>query len=143
MSSPPRRSDEARDWEQFVVVLGHPLLSGLREDDPFGPGLLIGIAVAANLGGMGSLIGTPPNILIPLAITMAPGGEAAIVIPVALAASSAMCLPIATPPNALAYATGRCTTADFLRLGAILGVLAPLGAVVWLYLISEAVRRIG
>jgi hypothetical protein len=38
---------------------------------------------------------------------------------------------------------GRCTTADFLRLGAILGVLAPLGAVVWLYLISEAVRRIG
>jgi hypothetical protein len=55
MSSPPRRSDEARDWEQFVVVLGHPLLSGLREDGPFGPGLLIGIAVAANLGGMGSL----------------------------------------------------------------------------------------
>lgn len=38
-----------------------PLVYALREDDPFREGLLLGLCSAANLGGMASLIGTPPN----------------------------------------------------------------------------------
>ena len=33
----------------------------LKDDDNLIRALLVGTAVAANLGGMGSLIGTPPN----------------------------------------------------------------------------------
>jgi len=83
------------------------------------------------------------NILIPICITMAAGAEARIVIPIALAASAAMCLPIATPPNALAYATGRCTTGDFLRLGILMGLLTPLAAVLWVALVLDGVLGIG
>ncbi|QRK08836.1 anion permease [Archangium violaceum] len=38
-----------------------PLVAGLRQDEPFGKALLLGIPVAANLGGMGTVIGSPPN----------------------------------------------------------------------------------
>ncbi len=74
------------------------------------------------------------NILIPLGVTMAAGFEPAIAVPIALAASSAMCLPIATPPNALAFATGRCRTRDFIRMGLIVGAVAPAVAVLWTWI---------
>jgi sodium-dependent dicarboxylate transporter 2/3/5 len=45
----------------MILAMIAPLVASLDEDDPFVPGLLLGVAVAANLGGMGSLIGTPPN----------------------------------------------------------------------------------
>lgn len=83
------------------------------------------------------------NILIPIGITLSVGSEAEIVLPIALAASCAMCLPIATPPNALAFATGRCETRDFIRLGAIIGVIAPLGSVLWVWMIANWARTVG
>ena len=54
------------------------------------------------------------NILAPIAIALAAGFEATVVIPLALGASSAMCLPISTPPNAIAYASGKLESRDFL-----------------------------
>ena len=41
---------------------------------------------------------------------------------VAMGCSAAMALPIATPPNAIAYATGRITARDFLIPGIIAGI---------------------
>ncbi len=79
------------------------------------------------------------NILVPIAITMAASFEAEVVLPIALAASAAMCLPVATPPNALAYATGRCTTRDFLRLGLAIGLITPLVAALWVRFLASAV----
>ncbi len=83
------------------------------------------------------------NILIPIGITMCVGFEAEVVLPIALAASCAMCLPIATPPNALAFATGRCETRDFIRLGGLIGIIAPLGSVLWVWMISTWARSVG
>ena len=45
----------------MMLAILAPLLASMEKDDKLAKGLLIGVAVAANLGGMGSLIGTPPN----------------------------------------------------------------------------------
>ncbi len=50
------------------------------------------------------------------------GGMPALLVGVALASSMGMALPISTPPNALAHATGEIQTAFMARVGVILGV---------------------
>jgi len=45
----------------MLLAMLAPLLATLRPDDRFSTGLVLGIAIGANLGGMASLIGTPPN----------------------------------------------------------------------------------
>ncbi|MEM6911657.1 MAG: DASS family sodium-coupled anion symporter [Verrucomicrobiota bacterium] len=70
--------------------------------------------------------------LLPVAIALTSGiegfSEMSLAFPVAIACSSAMCLPISTPPNAIAYASGLIRTKDYLRAGLLLGALAPLVA---------------
>lgn len=72
------------------------------------------------------------NILAPIGIALGAGYNPQIVIPLALGASAAMCLPISTPPNAIAYSAGRLHNTDFIRGGLIIGILAPLLATLWL-----------
>ena len=52
------------------------------------------------------------------------GGTGTVLIGVAIAASSAMILPISTPPNALAFATGYVQQKDMSKIGIIMGVLS-------------------
>lgn len=52
------------------------------------------------------------------------GGTSTILIGIAIAASSAMCLPISTPPNAIAYSTGLIKQNDMLKAGLICGVIS-------------------
>ena len=52
------------------------------------------------------------------------GGTPTVLIGVAIAASSAMVLPISTPPNALAYATNLVQQKDMVRIGLIVGILS-------------------
>jgi len=77
------------------------------------------------------------NILIPISVTVAMGFEARMAVSIALAASAAMCFPISTPPNALAYATGRCRTKDFIYMGLLMGVLGPVLGLIWTFLIVD------
>ena len=51
------------------------------------------------------------------------GGVPAMIIGVAIAASVAMCLPVSTPPNALAHSTGMITTKQMTTVGIIIGVI--------------------
>ena len=46
-----------------------------------------------------------------------------------------MCLPVSTPPNAIAYAPGKLRASDFLVGGLIVGVLGPGLATLWTYFI--------
>jgi sodium-dependent dicarboxylate transporter 2/3/5 len=71
------------------------------------------------------------NILVPIAVVAAAGAEAQVVLPLALAASSAMMLPISTPPNAIVHATGEISTREMIESGLLLGVVAPLVCVGW------------
>ena len=51
------------------------------------------------------------------------GGLPAMIIGIAIAASVAMCLPVSTPPNALAHSTGMITTKQMATMGIILGIV--------------------
>ena len=52
------------------------------------------------------------------------GGTPTVLIGVAIAASSAMILPISTPPNALAFATGYVKQKDMSMMGIIMGIIS-------------------
>ena len=52
------------------------------------------------------------------------GGTSTVLIGVAIAASSAMILPISTPPNALAFATGYVNQKEMAKMGIIMGIIS-------------------
>ena len=61
------------------------------------------------------------------------GGTPTILIGVAIAASSAMVLPISTPPNALAFATNLVNQKDMSKIGLIMGLLSMVLGYALLY----------
>lgn len=66
---------------------------------------------------------------IPIAIAVAPAigmHPFLLATAVSLAASSGFALPIGTPPNALAYATGRVAMGRFVRAGIVVDILAAI-----------------
>lgn len=52
------------------------------------------------------------------------GGTATILIGIAISASAAMCLPISTPPNAIAHSTGLVEQKDMTKIGFIIGIVS-------------------
>ena len=74
------------------------------------------------------------NLLMPIAVSMAVaieslgdiGGLKMIAICVGLSASMGMSLPVSTPPNALAHATGLLECKDFLRTGPIVSIIGVI-----------------
>ena len=77
------------------------------------------------------------NILVPVAVVLAAGFEAPAVVSLALCASCAMCLPISTPPNAIAFGTGKLEARDFMVGGLLIGLLAPLVTLSWMWLATS------
>ena len=75
------------------------------------------------------------NILVPIGLAAAVGFEPHVVVPIALGASAGMCMPISTPPNALAYASEKLTIKDFISCGVVIGLLAPILSVLWCYIV--------
>ena len=55
----------------------------------------------------------------------------------AIAASSAMVLPISTPPNALAYATNLVKQNDMAKIGLIVGIISMVLGYIMLYFIAK------
>ncbi len=64
------------------------------------------------------------------------GGTSTVLISVAVAASSAMVLPISTPPNALAFATNLISQKDMARIGLIIGILSMVMGGTLLYVLG-------
>ena len=65
------------------------------------------------------------------------GGTATVLIGVAIASSSAMVLPISTPPNALAYATNMVKQNDMAKIGIIVGIISMVLGYGLLYLVAQ------
>ncbi|MCX6244807.1 MAG: DASS family sodium-coupled anion symporter [Bacteroidetes bacterium] len=76
------------------------------------------------------------TVLIPLGMTILVAFKAEIALIIAFSASSAMFLPVSTPPNAIAFSTGLLEQKDFRLGGILIGLLGPVLAILWVLLIS-------
>jgi sodium-dependent dicarboxylate transporter 2/3/5 len=76
------------------------------------------------------------TVMIPLGMAILVGFKTEIALIVALSASTAMFLPVSTPPNAIAFSTGLLEQRDFRIGGFLIGLLGPLLAILWVLLIS-------
>jgi sodium-dependent dicarboxylate transporter 2/3/5 len=75
--------------------------------------------------------------LIPLAFAILPGYEKQAALTIGLSASTALFLPVSTPPNAICFSTGLLKQKDFLLGGILIGILGPLISVLWVLLIAR------
>ncbi|WFB37598.1 DASS family sodium-coupled anion symporter [Kiritimatiellota bacterium B12222] len=112
--------------------------------DAFSPFMLILLFALVGYA-VGNLIShtVSATILVPIAIAMlapdAAVGPAAMIIPIAvigIIVSFAMILPISTPPNAIALATGLIETKDLAKAGWLVGIIGIIftllfGAYIW------------
>jgi solute carrier family 13 (sodium-dependent dicarboxylate transporter), member 2/3/5 len=76
------------------------------------------------------------TVMIPLGMAIMVGFETEIALIIALSASTAMFLPVSSPPNAIAYSTGLLEQKDFRIGGILVGLLGPLLAILWVLLIT-------
>lgn len=79
------------------------------------------------------------NIIIPIALTLASGNAVELVVPIALSASLAMCLPVSTPPNAIVYSAGKLTAAELFAAGLVVAIVGPFVALTWVQIASRFV----
>lgn len=111
------------------------LVSALSMEDT--PAVVIALVFAFITAALSNFMSNTAaaNITIPMGLALAVGCEAQVVVPIALAASAAMCLPISTPPNAIASSSGHLESKDFIVPGLILGLLAVVLSVAWTWLL--------
>lgn len=65
------------------------------------------------------------------------GGTSTVLIGVAIAASSAMVLPVSTPPNALAFSTNLVQQKDMVKIGIIVGVISMVIGYTMMYFVGK------
>ena len=65
------------------------------------------------------------------------GGTSTVLIGVAIAASSAMVLPVSTPPNALAFSTNLVQQKDMVKIGIIVGVISMVLGYTMMYFVGK------
>ncbi|MFH0882860.1 MAG: SLC13 family permease [bacterium] len=61
-----------------------------------------------------------------------------LMIPATISASCAFMMPVATPPNAIIFGTGRLRIADMAKVGLILNLIGAVIITLWLHLIGPA-----
>lgn len=76
------------------------------------------------------------TVLVPLGMALVPGAQLEVALVIALASSTALMLPVSTPPNAVAYATGLLDQKDLLIGGIAMGLLGPVLIILWVLLVS-------
>lgn len=66
------------------------------------------------------------SVLIPISIILTYDNPVALPLVIGLCASTALFLPISTPPNAIAYSSGKVQQRDFAFGGLVMGILGPV-----------------
>ena len=77
------------------------------------------------------------TVLIPLGMAILIGFESQVAIAIGLATSTALFLPVSTPPNAIVYSTGLLEQKDFRIGGILIAILGPLLAVLWVLFLHK------
>lgn len=136
-----RRDVDTIDWNVLILIWGGLAISeGMRESglgeaiaglpvERMGSGWMIGVVVAVLGIGLSTFMSNTAaaGLLVPMALALGIAGREEVAIVAALACSMAMALPVSTPPNAIAYATGRVALGSMARAGAL---VAAAGVVV-------------
>ncbi len=76
------------------------------------------------------------TVLIPLGMTILPANTLEVCMVIGLSASTALFLPVSTPPNAIAYSTGLIEQRDFRLGGMLVGLLGPVLIILWVLLVG-------
>lgn len=76
------------------------------------------------------------TVLIPLGMAILVNAQSEVALIIGLAASTALFLPVSTPPNAIAYSTEMLDIKDFRTGGILVGLLGPILIVLWILFIS-------
>ena len=79
------------------------------------------------------------TILIPMASLWASSNPIILPVIIGLSASCSLFLPVSTPPNAIAYSTGRLKQSDFRMGGMVVGVLGPVLIILWVGLMAQLI----
>ena len=99
-------------WSPVAMIIGSGLLCYAMAN------FISHTATAALLVPILAIVGTSmKEVLLPV------GGVQALLIGVAIGSSLAMILPISTPPNALAHATGMIEQKDMVKTGILMGII--------------------
>ena len=77
------------------------------------------------------------TILIPIAIILSTSNPVVLPLVIGLSASAALFLPISTPPNAIAFATGKISQKDFRFGGIVAGIAGPIVIIALVLLIDS------
>jgi len=77
------------------------------------------------------------TVLIPLAFAILPDHKMEAAMTIGLSASTALFLPVSTPPNAIVFSTGLLRQKDFLLGGVLVGIIGPLLSVLWVLLVKR------
>lgn len=113
-------------WPALLMIIGSGLLCYALSN------FISNTATAALLVPILAVVGTAA------AENLAPlGGVAPLLIGLAMSASLAMILPISTPPNALAHATGMVEQKDMMRVGFIMGMVGLVIGYVMLIFVGK------
>jgi sodium-dependent dicarboxylate transporter 2/3/5 len=139
-------------WDVLVLVAGGLSLGVGVSETGLGTWLVGGLAsglppVGSALAIVAALLSNVMSntaaaaIVMPMAMVLGAAAPTLVAIPLALATSTAMCLPVSTPPNALVCATGLVDRYDLLRLGLRLGLLGTPLAVAWVWAVRLTLRR--
>jgi sodium-dependent dicarboxylate transporter 2/3/5 len=152
-----REDFRAMEWDVLWLVAGGIALGkgvafsgfdqwvvGLIHWDSI-PRYLLGTVLAVAACGISNFISNSAatNLLAPISVAVATSGgsnEVVMVASVAIGSSLAMCLPISTPPNVIAYASGHLTTRDMTIMG---GIIGAVGIVLMTALLPLLMRMAG
>ncbi|MGL6027871.1 MAG: SLC13 family permease [Vibrio sp.] len=111
-------------YSPYIVILAVSLLCLLMAN------FMSHTATANLLMPIMAALGASMTSLTPL------GGEVTLILVVTFAASLGMSLPISTPPNALAHATGNVQSQQMAKVGIILGVIGVLMSFVMVWILN-------
>lgn len=76
------------------------------------------------------------TILIPIAIILVSSNQVILPLVIGLSASAALFLPISTPPNAIAFSTGKLDQKDFRAGGMVAGIVGPIVIILMVLLMN-------
>jgi len=77
------------------------------------------------------------TILIPIAIILVSSNQVILPLVIGLSASAALFLPISTPPNAIAFSTGKLEQKDFRFGGIVAGIIGPVVIILMVLLMNS------